>query len=110
MSLQVAFLSIISATLLIISAALLILAIKVGRDARKTRELVHNARSELSNALDKIYSTDPDQIRSGLQILAVLRDKDLQIKVLPRLTQLVVHDNPRVAAQAKATVEKMTSN
>lgn len=110
MNQHIAFLSILSALLLVASVLIFLLAIRVGRDTKKARELLKNARDEISDALNKINSSDPDQIQSGLQILAVLRDADLQMQILPRLTQLAMNDDPRIAAQAKATVEKMTSN
>jgi hypothetical protein len=73
----------------------------------KTREIVEGAEKELRQALDKINSTNHDQILSGLQTLAILRDPELQIKALSRLTELITDDDPIIATQAKATIEKM---
>lgn len=104
------FFWIASLSLVVISVALLYLAIRINRDAQRARRLVYDAQEELDHALTKINSSDLEGILAGLQVIAMLRDREMQMAALPRVSVLACHENAQIAAQAKATMEKMAKS
>lgn len=83
-------------------------AIFLLRDTRVKKRQIQETKWQLQRALEQVESTDPDNIIAGLQTLSMLNDPDIRVKAIRRLNELTQYEDPRVARQAEATINKVS--
>jgi hypothetical protein len=95
---------------LILGAGTLIisyLAFKKWKYAKQHKERMEWLYSQLERALKQIESRNVDEIKAGLQSIRGLNVLSIRLRALPRLTELLTHENPGIVILAKDAIENI---
>ena len=97
-------------TILVVGLIVLLvtLSVRTYHAAQADREKIEWALNELNRALSQIHSDDDNEVMAGLQTLSSFKDPAIQIKAFPRLTELTHSNEPHLAAQSKATIDRLS--
>jgi hypothetical protein len=84
------------------------LAYRKWKYAKQRQERMDWLYVQLERALGQIQSRNTDEIKAGLQSIRALNVLSIRLRALPRLTELLSHEDPGIVVLAKDALENIS--